>query len=164
MFCPRCCTENSSQQKYCRRCGLPLLGARLSLEGRTDEAIAKLRKGMNMLSGALTALVIFFPIIVVALLSQGKFDILNLALSMSIVFAVMVPFLITSLVRFWRADRLLKLSDESRHPVFTGSKSTGTLAEATPFIDGVISQKEPLHISATEGTTLNLEPPIKKDV
>ncbi len=162
MYCPRCATENTSQQRYCRQCGLALLGVHLSLEGRTDEAIAKLKKGTNTLSGALLALVIFIPIVVVALLSKGKLDILNFALSMAIVFAVILPFVVTSMVRFWRAERLLNLSDDPRNPVITVAKDTEALPSRDPIVNRLISQKEPVHISATEGTTLNLEPPIEK--
>ena len=46
MFCPGCGTENNVEQSYCRLCGMTLLGARLSLEGRMDEAVTKLRKGI----------------------------------------------------------------------------------------------------------------------
>jgi len=45
MFCPRCATENQPEQKYCRRCGQPLAGVHLALEGRVDEAIKTLRIG-----------------------------------------------------------------------------------------------------------------------
>ena len=45
MFCPSCATENQSEQKYCRRCGQPLAGVHLALEGRVDEAIKTLKIG-----------------------------------------------------------------------------------------------------------------------
>ena len=45
MFCPSCATENQPEQKYCRRCGQPLAGVHLALEGRVDEAIKTLRIG-----------------------------------------------------------------------------------------------------------------------
>ncbi len=45
MFCPSCATENQSEQKYCRRCGQPLAGVQLALEGRVDEAIKTLKIG-----------------------------------------------------------------------------------------------------------------------
>jgi hypothetical protein len=161
MFCPRCGTENTSQQSYCRHCGLSLLGARLSLEGRADDALTKIKKGMNALSGALIAVAIFIPIVVVALLSMGKLNILNFALCMAIVFAVTLPFVLNSLVRFWRAERLFKLSAKSLNPLASGAKDTNALPAPGP-IDGQISiPKAPVHISATEGTTLTLDSNLK---
>jgi zinc-ribbon domain len=155
MFCPRCGTENTSEQSFCRHCGLSLLGARLSLEGRADEALTKIKKGMNALSGALTAVAIFIPIVVVALLSMGKLNILNFALCMSILFGVTIPFVLNSLVRFWRVERLFRLSAKSLNPLTTGSKETNALPGR---IDGQVSiPKAPIHISATEGTTLTLD-------
>ena len=63
MFCPSCATENQPEQKYCRRCGQPLTGVHLALEGRVDEAIKALGIGEKppsvkyvLLAGALLLL------------------------------------------------------------------------------------------------------------
>lgn len=157
MFCPGCATENSSQQRYCRRCGLPLLGARLCLEGRTDEALARIKKGVNMLSGALTALAIFIPVVFVVLLSMGKLNLINFALNMFIVFAVALPFVVSGLIRFRRAERLLNPSGEFHDPAIIGSKNTKSLSEPASFAAQAIPPEQPLHISATEHTTFDLK-------
>ena len=57
MFCPQCATENDSQQGYCRRCGLPLAGARLALERRFDQALAEVEAARLSLRRARTFVV-----------------------------------------------------------------------------------------------------------
>ena len=157
MFCPRCGTENSSQQRYCRQCGLPLFGARLNLDGQADEALADLKTGIAMLSRTVTVVLIFIPLLFLALLAVGTFDVRIFALSMSIVFGVTVPFVIYCLSRFRRAGRLLKLSDDAiKPPQVTGSKDTKGLPEPSTFAGQLIPSKEP--VFATEDTTRKLKP------
>src|SRR5262245_61758810 len=49
MFCPRCATQNKTDQKFCRGCGLSLSSVRLALEGKVDEATAELRQSFDKL-------------------------------------------------------------------------------------------------------------------
>ncbi|MCA1616460.1 MAG: hypothetical protein LC800_20670, partial [Acidobacteria bacterium] len=65
MFCPRCATENGEEQKFCRRCGLPLAGARLALEGRVEEAQPLVEKARNILYWMIGILVLTLVIMVV---------------------------------------------------------------------------------------------------
>ncbi|MGH9834101.1 MAG: zinc ribbon domain-containing protein [Blastocatellia bacterium] len=51
MFCPRCATQNKSDQKFCRGCGLSLPAVRLALEGKVDEAAAELKRSSDNLGG-----------------------------------------------------------------------------------------------------------------
>jgi hypothetical protein len=52
MLCPRCGTENSSEQSYCRQCGLALSTVRFIIEGRADEALEKMKNARKtLLSG-----------------------------------------------------------------------------------------------------------------
>ena len=66
MYCPRCNTQNESEQKYCRQCGLPLTSIGLALEGRIDEALLEYQKGGGALSAAA---VILMVCVLVALLN-----------------------------------------------------------------------------------------------
>ena len=59
MFCPRCGAENNLEQKYCRRCGLELAAARISLQGGVGKALTKHKKGEILLSAGNVTLVIF---------------------------------------------------------------------------------------------------------
>jgi hypothetical protein len=59
MFCPRCATENSLEQGYCRQCGQVLSDVRLALEGSSTEALEKLRAGAKWMNGGVATLISF---------------------------------------------------------------------------------------------------------
>jgi hypothetical protein len=59
MFCPRCATENSLEQGYCRQCGQALSDVRLALEGSSTEALEKLRAGAKWMNGGIATLISF---------------------------------------------------------------------------------------------------------
>src|SRR6266571_4046356 len=52
MFCPSCATENQSEQKYCRRCGQPLIGVQLGLLIRLSRSAFKLWRIKRLLNPA----------------------------------------------------------------------------------------------------------------
>src|SRR3712207_6576703 len=57
MFCPQCATENNDGQKFCRQCGLSLLGARFALEGRATDLIRRGKQAQLMvLAGTISSL------------------------------------------------------------------------------------------------------------
>lgn len=109
MFCPRCATENQKEQRYCRQCGLTLPSVKLALEGHVDEAIEKLKKSK-------TALEWGFIILIIGLLNAG----INLLLHawQSAIFSGVIGLLVgkvlilIALLRIWRADKLLNLTEK----------------------------------------------------
>jgi zinc-ribbon domain len=144
MFCPKCGTENEGAQSYCRRCGQSLAAIRLSLEGRVDDAAAVLHKANKPLVLGLAALSIFCLITVVTLWTGGRLGWAN-ALSAIGFLGVVTPPVLIGIVRFRRANRLLKASVHGNE-LQTSKTDTTNLS----------GSKTPPEISATEDTTMRL--------
>src|SRR3712207_2719722 len=111
MFCPRCGAENNLDQKYCRRCGLQLVAARIALQGSIDEALTRHKKGEDLLSGGSVTLVIFILVALAnVLLNTGPWNygvVVNLLLGL----VITVPLIATGLVRLRRARLALQAKD-----------------------------------------------------
>jgi hypothetical protein len=69
MFCPRCATENGLEQGYCRQCGQALADVRLALDGRSTEALERLRTGGKWVNGGIAALMSFTLIAILIAIS-----------------------------------------------------------------------------------------------
>src|SRR6476659_9791673 len=59
MFCPRCSTENNSEESYCRACGLALSDVRLALSGAATDSLTKLRSGSHITNGGIATVSVF---------------------------------------------------------------------------------------------------------
>ena len=111
MFCPQCSSENGREQKFCRRCGLELTAARISLQGGVGAALTMHKKGESLLaSGGLTLVIFIFAAIANIFLHGGLFPILmNLLLGL----VIGVPLMAVGLVRLQRAGRSLFPKEDS---------------------------------------------------
>lgn len=111
MFCPRCGTENASEQGFCRQCGLSLPAVGLALEGRVDEAVGRLKAGAGSLSGGAVILVIGL----LNALVNGYFAAWQSAVFSALLgSAVGVPLMAVGLARVGRARRLLNPNEGLR--------------------------------------------------
>jgi hypothetical protein len=151
MFCPSCATENQPEQKYCRRCGQPLTGVHLALEGRVDEAIKALGIGEKppsvkyvLLAGALLLL----SITTIRSLVTGA----PLAFLLMPAWGALLGLLIVLSKRtfeLWRVKRLLNAAVEFK--ALTGNTA------ASPDLMIASNSAAPTPVSVTENTTLDLK-------
>jgi len=160
MFCPKCATENSVEQGYCRQCGQRLAGVRLALEGTSDRSLENLRCGEKQIGGGLAALSAFtFVAIVIAALGAlvGKLEFGYIAfLNLLMGCLIGLPLIFFGKANVKRAARLLRAPKEEAANVLYGSPkaaelSTSSLDAASLTFPG----------SVTENTTLHLEAPAR---
>lgn len=154
MFCPRCGTENGSEQGYCRQCGLPLAAVVLAADGRVEEARGTLKRGAGNLSGGVIILAIGF----LNALANGYFAAWQSAIfSAALGTAVGVPLIAAGVARVRSAKRLLSPGE--------GAKALPGAGEAKrdlppPGADaGAPEPVQPAHGSVAEHTTLRLDSP-----
>lgn len=112
MYCPRCNTQNESKQKYCRQCGLPIIGIQLALEGRIDEALAEYKKGGGALSAAAVILMVCVLVALLNFFLSSEPRSYGMLINLLIGVLVALPMLIAGLVRVSRAGRLMRDKDE----------------------------------------------------
>ncbi|HEX6733152.1 MAG TPA: zinc ribbon domain-containing protein [Pyrinomonadaceae bacterium] len=161
MFCPQCATENDSQQGYCRKCGLPLAGARLALERHLDQTLAEFegsrvsfRRARTFMIGALIWAVfsaLFF-------LTGAAFtrELLPLVIGVYMFLSLASVFEVKGLKRFNRAYRQLTGNAGSTGPVLGKSgRDTAALPEGSTADEIVAPVRIP--ISVVEQTTLDLK-------
>src|SRR2546425_9415148 len=151
MFCPSCATENQPEQKYCRRCGQPLTGVHLALEGRVDEAIKALGIGEK-------------PPSVKYVLLAGELLLLSIRTIHSLVTGAPLAFLLMPAwgallgllivlskrtFELWRVKRLLNAGVEF--------KALTANTAASPDLTIASNSAAPTPVSVTENTTLDLK-------
>ena len=69
IFCPRCTTENTVEQSYCRQCGQGLVGVRWVLDGKLAESLKQLNCAEKWIKGGNSALIAFISVaVMIALL------------------------------------------------------------------------------------------------
>ena len=156
MFCPRCSTENKTEQHYCRQCGLPLPAVRLALEGHVDEAVEKLKKSK-------TALEWGFIIVLLGLLNAG----INVLLHawQSAIFSGAVGLLVgktlilIALLRIWRANKLLNPPENKVEPetsALNQPERAGAALPPAPITEELKRTPSP-PVSVVENTTIKLK-------
>lgn len=162
MFCPRCSTTNNPEQKYCRQCGLHLTAVRYVLEGRTNEAMEKLKKGEDAIQGSAVTLGIFVLIAFVGCVLTPLFDrdhskwqlVLTFLINFVLGFIFGLPSFLIGLKRLRAARELLDAQQQpARLPAATQA------VQLSADIAAPVVESPPNPASVTEHTTLNLRSP-----
>ena len=158
MFCPQCGAENSLEQKYCRRYGLQLAAARISLQGGVGPALTRHKKGELLLSsGGLTLVIFIFAAIANIFLDPSSWNyavLINLVLGL----VIAVPLMVAGSVHLRRAGRALHPKDEHGQLGPDQSQAAGAITSSTYSIDHLVSSvRDP--DSVTEQTTRHLKSP-----
>jgi hypothetical protein len=158
MFCPSCATENQPEQKYCRRCGQPLAGVHLALEGRVDEAIKTLRIGEKtprVKFLLLAAALLLLSITTIHALRTGAPLAFLLMPACGLLLGLLIG-LSKRAFKLWHVKRLLNARVEFR------SLTANSVASPDFAIASNSSAAKPLvPVSVTENTTLELSSPQK---
>ena len=153
MFCPQCGTENGVEQKYCRRCGLQLTAARMSLQGGVDRALTTHKKGELLFSsGGITLVIFILAALANIFLNPGQWNyavLINLLLGL----VIAVPLMAVGLVRLRRADRTLHPQDEQGR-LGDQPEAAWSITPSTYSTDRLFSPD-----SVTEQTTVHLKSP-----
>ncbi len=154
MFCPSCATENQTKQKYCRRCGQPLTGVQLALEGRIDEAIKTLRIGEKtprvkfvLLAIALLALL---PWMANALRNGAPLTLILMP-AWGLLLGLLIG-LSKRAFKLWRVKRLLNAGVEFKSLTANVAASPGFAIASNSSVPD-----QPVPVSVTENTTLELK-------
>ena len=156
MFCPKCATENQPEQKYCRRCGQPLAGVHLALEGRVDEAIKTLRIGEKTPRVKYVLLAIAF-VLLSGTMARALRTGVPLTFLLAPVWGLLLGLLIGLSRRAFRLRRVKRLLDAE-----VGFKSLTADAAARAELPIASSAPRPTPVSVTENTTLDLESPSRR--
>ena len=157
MFCPQCGAENSLEQKYCRRCGLQLAAARISLQGGVEEALTRHTKGELIFAGGGVTLVIFIlGALANIFLDSGPFPVLiNLLLGLGIA----VPLIVTGSVLMRRAGRALHPKDDRGKLPDHQFQEASTIIPSSAYSTDRLLSPTSTPDSVTEQTTLTLKSP-----
>lgn len=156
MYCPRCNTQNESEQTYCRQCGLQLGGVRLALEGRAAEAASQYKKGGGALSAG--ALILTVCVLVALLNFFWSSEPRNYGILINLLVGLLVatPIIVAGLVRVSRAERLLK--DKVSGGSLTGRPTHGPASlNPASHQNHIPVESSSSPNSVTEQTTLKLK-------
>ena len=156
MYCPRCNTQNKSEEKYCRQCGLPLGSVRLALGGRAEEAASRYKKGSGSLSAGAIILAVCSLVALLNLFLGSEPRNYGVLINLLVGLLVASPMIVAGLVRVSRAERLLK--DKGSALSLAGEQTDGPapLPAAGHRDDLPGESLSPPH-SIAERTTLKLE-------
>ena len=160
MLCPRCGTENSLEQSYCRQCGLTLSTVNLALEGRLDEAVAKIKNARNMLRNGTGITVMSILILILGhLIGASGGNVLILTpfdlIMLGMISLIGVPLVIKGALGVERASNLLSGKGKRGRSTPGQSEQSST---ALPPADTANSPGAELRFpeSVTEHTTIHL--------
>ncbi|MBC7929435.1 MAG: zinc ribbon domain-containing protein [Rubrivivax sp.] len=158
MFCPQCSTQNESEQKFCRQCGLPLTAVVNALEGRSHETPLKLKGGETVIltSGVLLSLLTLVALLTLVLgyLSNG---VLYTGVLFLPFFALLgtLPLIFGGLVRLHRDNRLSEAESNSARPELELGEKREALPSAsrTPIMmPGSVTEHTTRELSSYEPT------------
>ena|SRR5438128_324129 len=154
MFCPRCATENQPEQKYCRRCGQPLTGVQLALEGRVDEAVKTLRIGEKMPRRVKYVLLAIALLLLSATMIRALRTGAPLIFLLTPAFGLLLGLLIGLSKHAFKLRRVKRLLN-------AGVEFKGLTANVAASPDFTITRNssapnQPVPVSVTENTTLDL--------
>jgi len=157
MYCPKCSAQNEADQKYCRRCGLPLAMVQLATEGKMEEALATYKKAGETLSGSTIVLVIcFLAALINLLLIPGPWGGYLILVNSTIGFLIALPMIIKGRMRLSHANRLL-ISDDPSRVVIDANQAGAELPPAA--ITDPLTPPVRVPGSIVDHTTLNLKSP-----
>lgn len=158
MFCPKCATQNTVEQKYCRGCGHQLAGHRAALEGDYDDAMANLKKGSTFISlGLVVGAICKLNILASWFLGADK---LGIIINTLVALLVAVPLITIGIIRLSAARRVLSPNDQSSGEHAGQSKQAAIESPAALETDRSI-RSPGIRASVTEHTTLELKAPEK---
>jgi hypothetical protein len=160
MFCPKCGAQNKVEQKFCRSCGQSLTTLRMALEGRIDEAAAKLEKDADKLASGAVTLAIFAAIALIPSLISGSG---SAAVNLILGLLIAGPMIYKGMKRLDRTIKLLnpaeaaqsKIEPSQTQTVFAKPEPSAAALPAVPDTDPL--QVTPASASVTEHTTLHLK-------
>src|SRR5262245_46592238 len=157
MYCPDCATLNDSQTHYCRKCGRPLTGVQMALEGRVEEAVTKFKKSEDVLGWGLLLFGLFMAAGLFILFFNGG----PRPFSFVVLFALIVclPIVLTGLIKVDQVRRLLE-GDADKKQIDSNQKVINALParttdplEVTPEFRGSVTDRTTLHLDQHKPTT-----------
>lgn len=156
MFCPQCGAENGLEQKYCRRCGLQLAAARMSLQGDVGATLMTYKKGQVLFSsGGVTLVIFILAALINIFLDSGPYPVL---INLLVGLAIAVPLMAAGLVQLRRAERALNPKDEQSQLAAGQADGAWAIPSSTYSTDRLLSSTRAPD-SITEQTTLHLKSP-----
>jgi len=158
MYCPLCATENELELGYCRQCGQALGDVRLALDGRSTEALERLRTGAKWMNGGMAALISFTVIailIAISAVALGDPALTNIAMINLLLGALIgLPILFIGTTSVRRATRLLSRSQSQ-----LGVREPGPLPGDLMTTGLNTNALRAIPESVTEHTTFDLQEP-----
>jgi hypothetical protein len=157
MYCPDCATLNDTQTRYCRKCGRPLTGVQLALDGRVEDAIAKFKKSEDLLGLGLLIFAMFMVSGLFMLFWAGGPRPFSFVVLLALI--VCLPIVLTGLIKVDRVRRLLEADADKKQiePQHQGvnalpARTTDPL-EMTPEFRGSVTDRTTLHLDEHKPST-----------
>ena len=158
IFCPRCATENGTEQKYCRQCGQSLFGIQWVLDGNLTEVQRRLEAGEKWAGVGNSILITFISIAVTIAgldVALGIHVLSAIAMANVLVGALIgLPFVFVGYSKVSKAKRLMSEAEANQHPAIQGHTEKQLPAAET-------AELPPTHgrPSITEHTTVHVTRP-----
>lgn len=156
MFCPQCGVENNLEQKYCRKCGQQVTGARIAVRGGAEEALKRYQKGARLLS--VGSIFLLFSVLAALANSLSRPGQRNYAVIINLLIGLIItgPMIVTGMARLRCARRALRLKDE-RNQLASGHSPGEETFAASAQPTARLLERVAAPGSITEGTTRHLQ-------